>query len=143
MAKIKIRKVVQSLDLDDYYGSGESEIIRVWVNPPRAIREQHNENVTNAREVVEQMSKVDPDDAEAVEKLAERLQSTAALINGFWSTLWSQDRDESTHWSPEEVAQLQKDCNDHDPGLWQFITTMSIGMMNDYISGNQKKGKRR
>ena len=143
MAKIKIRKVIKPLDLDDYYKTGESEIIRVWVNPPKATRDEYNEIKERSRALLEQLGKVDPKDEKTLKDLGRQLQETSNRYLSIWSLLWSQDKDEDTHWTPDDVAQLQKDCNDNDPGLWQFITIVTIGMINDYINTNQKKERRR
>lgn len=144
MAKIKIRKIIRDLDIDDYYGTGESQIMKVWVNPPRYLRDQHNDNIIRSREITEAIAKLEGDESKSKMKaLAESMIEIGNEILSYWSTIWSQGKDKSTHWSVEDVKQLQKDCNDNDPGLWQFIATMSIGLMNDYINLASKKGKRR
>ena len=142
MAKIKIRKVVKPLDLDDYYGTGESEVIQVWVNPPRYLRDRLNDAVDKIKALTKELAHDDPKE-DRVKVIGKTLIMHGETIRDFWSTVWSKHKDESTHWSVEDVEQLQKDCNDHDPGLWSFITTMSIGMMNDYINQSAKKESRR
>jgi len=141
--RIKFRKVIRDLDLDEYYDTGEIEIIRVWVNPPRSIRNEYNEITESSRELLEALSKADPENKSALKEIGRRMKENADRYLEIWALLWSQDKNETTHWSPDEVAQLQKDCEDHDPGLWQFITTLTIGMIVDYINASQKKGMRR
>jgi len=146
MAKIKIRKVVRQLDLDDYFGTGESEYIHVWVNPPRSIREQHNRNIQESKDVIKDLAalKEDKDATENQYKtIGERLQAVNLAMHEYWATIWSQGKDESTHWTADEVKELQSAALEDDPILWKFVTDMSIGMMNDYLNGQSKKGVRR
>ena len=144
MAKINIPKVTRPLDLDDYYDSGEPQVIHVWVNPPRAINNAYEENRTRGVELVARMgdTKADPESDE-VKRMAKELVEISEFYNGFWSQIWSQHKDKSTHWSPEDVREFNRQCQEIDPGLYDFATSMSFALMGDYLRTNRKKGKTR
>lgn len=143
MAKIKIRKVIQPLDLADYYDDGsESQIIQVWVNPTKGIRDQLNQAIGETQELTKELGELDKENEARLREIGARLAELGDIILGYWSMVWSQHKDPDTHWTPDEVLQAQKDCLANDPGLWRFMQVMTQGMINDYINSNQKKGRR-
>ena len=72
---------------------------------------------------------------EKVERIQGHTNRTDELgeeLNSWFAEMWSQGKDEDTHWTAEDVKELIEACLDTDPGLWDFVHESSINALRDY-----------
>lgn len=117
---VTIRPLTRPLPLDEYaegleirFDDGPAKVVHVWVNPPRALREEHDRLLAEARQ-----SGMSPE------------------LFAWYARLWSQHPDAATHWTAEEVQALAE--NDTDPNLLIWLQNRSIDMMTAHRSAKRK-----
>ena len=145
--KLNISKVIQSLELGGYAEEMQGQAVKVWVNPDLAVLrrretliEKYNRLLKNLTDVPEA---ADKHKIKAAEQVRERLEAfnefaLGDFVNGihdWFAELWSQSADPATHWTREELVQL----NEADPALYQWMKNRSIEMIEAHRV-REKKG---
>lgn len=162
--KIEIKKIVRPIRLGDYAPEYDGQEIHVWLNPPRRVRMDHFEIVQEFSAVVDERlaflqaitakasdEGLDPDEValddldldEGTEaSLAEidaQLEDLSRRLYGWFAEVWSQDEDEGTHWTTDEVVELVEACMDADPALWSWVQDEHWRLVGEHRDGVKKK----
>lgn len=152
--KLEIKRIVRPLQVREYAEEYGDEVVWVWVNPPRAFRMRLYELADEfgaVRDRLEELAKAEAEKAEAdaeanaettnpeAESMGEEVERITGELHAWWAELWSQSRDEETHWTAEEVGELIEAARDSDPKLWDFLQERSMELSNDHRAGVQQK----
>lgn len=132
--KIEIPRVVRRLELGGYapeYG-GDGAVIWVWVNPPRKRVREYFELLSEAGESIQQ-------DAQDAQDMA---GVRAGKVYAWLAEMWSQAGLVETLWTAEEVGELARETLESDPGLWAYVTGMTVRMILDYRDAEKKAWRR-
>lgn len=143
--KIEIPKVVRPLDLSEYAPEYDGAVIQVWVNPPRAKREEFQQTRMELLRISDEIQELakDAQDHNAPEYLAkikaagERITALNQGVYAWHAEMWSQG--DGDGWTAEQVAEFADHALDNDPQLWQFALVRTAEMIWEYRSGRQKK----
>lgn len=129
--KYLIPKIVRPLDLAEYAPELKGHTVVVWVNPDRAF-------VTQRDELIEQYNlKLDAlkDNPEGIEEFkAYTFETFLPGIFGWFAKLWSQGAEDDTHWTVEEIRELE----DADPALAEFMKRRSMQMIQEHRAKEKK-----
>jgi len=148
--KLNIEKVIQPLDLGDYAEAMKGQILQIWVNPPMAIIRRRelllvkynlllDAMKTRAKNADAAAEKTREKIAEEVGKQIDNFNSYASGeftdgINDWFSDLWSQHHDPATHWTRQELV----DLNEADPALYQWLKNQTIEAIAAHKAGEKK-----
>jgi hypothetical protein len=94
------------------------------------ITAQPKQDSGTIEEIAEANAIVAKIDAE-LETLTARIQALTTEFRAWWSELWSQGP-EGTRCSPEEVKALYDQCQESDPGLWEWLQKKSWALINEH-----------
>lgn len=149
--KLNIAKVIRSLDLAEYAEAYKGQTVHVWVNPDMGTLRRRELLVEKYNRMLKDMldlgKQVDGIPEAARQAMAEQARTqieafnTFALgeftdgINKWFAELWSQGSDPATHWTVEELVNL----NEHDPALYQWMKNQSVEMLERHRE-REKKG---
>lgn len=139
MAKFKVPKIVRPIELSAYASEFEGAQIWMWVNPPRSVIIESQVLRGDLIEVLEDRTELPEDaDEEQTTQLAERMDEANTMMLVWWAKMFSQARNEDTHWTEEELRELATESVDTDPELWAWIQKTGYQLMIDHRQ-NQKK----
>ena len=129
--KLEIKQVIQAVDLGEYAEVYRGKILRVWVNPPRAVwREYESVLDENQRRVAELQS-----DERRIEEHAKWAAETfVPLVHGWYAKLWSQGANPAEHWTADEIAEL----SEADPALYDWMQRRSLRELTDFRRAEKK-----
>ena len=60
-------------------------------------------------------------------------------LHAWYAELWSQHADAMTHWTVDDVAELVRACQEHDPAFWSWLQDRSFQAIQDHRDGIKKK----
>lgn len=127
--KFEIAKITQAVRLSGYAAEyGELEI-RVWVNPPQRLLQEHDRIVNAIAEAVRSGGEF--------EAIKTAIDETAEGLVKVFAELWSQGP-EGTRWSEEEIRQLVEETMDTDPQLWPWLRNQTIEAIRTHRSRIKK-----
>lgn len=161
--KINFPKIVRPIDLGEYAAEMQGQVIHVWVNPPSndivAMAEFYKasldlENLPNNIETVKEhlasiKKPTEKQKAEHEKMLAfygkrlkeledEKYKDAYDKYLGYLSSLLSQGSNKETHYSVEELRELEKASQKTDPAFWGWFQTRVIDATNDHRLGRKK-----
>lgn len=150
--KIELRRITRPVPLRDYAEEYGHEVINVWVNPSRAKRlelatlgEASRQAQDRLKELLTQAQTDDLTDdtrqqlTDELAALDGELSTLMASLYGWYAELWSQHPDTESHWTPEEVSELVRACQEADPRLWDWLQEESLRLITDHRDGIKKK----
>lgn len=163
--KIEIKKIVRPIRLGDYAPEYDGQEIHVWLNPPRRVRMDHFEIVQEFSAVVDERvlvmktaleaaakeAGVEPEELEdkgfemdegteaSIAEIDAQLEDLSRRLYGWFAEVWSQDEDEGTHWTTDEVVELVEACMDADPALWSWVQDEHWRLVGEHRDGVKKK----
>lgn len=145
--KLNITKVIQALDLGEYAEAMQGQVVQVWLNPDRATLRRRELLIEEYNRRLEALKNPPQVTEKNRVKVAERFKTTLDEFNEFalgdflkgihewFASLWSQHTDAGTHWTTDELVEL----NEADPALYQWMKDRSLKMMEAHRS-REKKG---
>ncbi len=139
--KLQIPRITRTLYLTDYApefvnGNGEPITFQVWVNPPRAKIREYDGLITRHGEAREKIA--------TAEGQEERGQAARVLVDvsneilAWYVELWSQHPDPDSHWTLEEMQEMNQNAIETDPGLYVWLGNQSWKMINEHRAAEKK-----
>jgi len=157
--KFEFEKVVLPLELRDYFPAYDGQQIHVWVNPPRAMKQEREEIIRRSSRMLSELvsgqrsavsKEVVSGQLSAGKRWLQRVlglfkqpmdsaelgavQHMNAGMFGWLSRIWSQHDDPESRWSVDEIQVVY----DEDPALYQWMVRRTIGMMEDFRTEKKK-----
>ena len=152
--KIDFPRVYRPLRLAEFAEEFGEEAITVWVNPPKAVREQFAGIVTNsararqkltlttneatnkrisakARKAPEAVKASKGPDVSTGEAVAELEKAGGALIT-WLAGMWDD-------WSEEEIRKLTEETLEDNPAFYPWLVRRTFEMIGEYRRGGKKK----
>ncbi|PKN93019.1 MAG: hypothetical protein CVU44_11345 [Chloroflexi bacterium HGW-Chloroflexi-6] len=137
--KIEIPKIVRPLPLADYAPEYGEAVLQVWVNPPKALKDEMQACLVLTESVLEELRKLKgPEHKAKRAELSAKMDEIGEQIIGWLSKLWSQGP-EATRLSIEDVKALIDNTRENDPVLYPWIVKRSWTMILEYRAGVKKK----
>ena len=139
--RFQVPKIVRPLALTDYApemvkpGTAEPLLVWVWVNPPVALLDAYDEALERGRELAARLDKAAGDDE--IRALAQELSANGRRFAEWFAEIWSQGKDEGTHWTAQDV--LDMGSNETDPGLHSWLSARTRELIRAHREGQQKK----
>lgn len=98
---IKIPKVFVQIPLGDYTDQFGSQVVEVWVNPPRALLKQRLESIGKwLKTIVDQ----NPQEIPTAETMTRSTQDQYRELFAWYAEIWSQG-EHGEHWTADDVWQ--------------------------------------
>jgi hypothetical protein len=158
--QIVIPKVTKFLPLQEYAPEEQALAgvgIHVWVDPPRAVLVEfdglHREYRAVLEKLVKKLGTANTEKTSPGERMLRWLQVRAKSMQdakfqsatksyrrslyAWYARLWSQSTDAETHWTAEELEQV----NDSNPHLYEWLCNSSWAMIEQH-QDDVKKGYR-
>jgi hypothetical protein len=147
--KVEFAKITQPIDLGEYYEPYKGKIVHVWVNPPKSIRKEREELLRLYTKFLRNAVGVETKSTSRRPALSgllrffknplpteqeKHLQDALHQVYAWFAQLWSQNIDAESHWTVEEIAEM----NERDPALYKWLITRSV-LMIDAFQMNKKK----
>jgi hypothetical protein len=130
--KIQIKKIVRDLNLGDYDAQYEGLTLKVWVNPDRGTIAEREELQA---EFETKTQEIRSNNALAEPFLKWVAEVYAPAILDWYARLWSQGEDAQTHWSVDEMKELDT----QDPAMLEWMKRRSVQMAIQHRT-QEKKG---
>lgn len=160
--KFNITKIIVPVDLGEYHESYAGQFLQVWVNPPRQIRRQRDEILSEYREALTKMlapalappptppqmekHNLERGEKDVIKKTGEILkremdeieQAATQQLNRrmmeWLIELWNQHPDVDSRWSLDELIVL----DDADPAFYAWLTRRTVEMISEYRASKKK-----
>lgn len=134
--KILAEKIVATLDLGEYRAQFAGQMMQVWVNPPRAVRQRYADTRREIETIRQEiLAEVKAKKAATAERLKEREAQSGRLLkeqNAWLSEIWSQGA-EDTHMTAEEVERLRAESQETNPRLFGWLIDQTVRMMAEHL----------
>lgn len=143
--KLQIQKITKPIELKEYHEGYGNQKLHVWVNPTRNIRREREEQLDAIQKRMAQEALADTEfnehmagaDEQAKKKLEAQLEKRQKGFAEFiaewneksyqWlSVIWSQGEDTESHWTPDEIKEL----DENDPSLAAWLVAQTVEMQN-------------
>lgn len=125
MAQFNFKAVTRPVDMADYAPEYTGAIFQVWVNMPRGVLGELYQI---------QMDRSAFGEHEPLEKH----EAINARVYAWFSRVWSQSADKTTHITPDETEQLIKQLVDTDPNAWPWLSMRCQQVIEDYRTVERK-----
>jgi hypothetical protein len=152
--KFEFVKIVLPLELADYIAAYAGQRLQVWVNPPRAMKQEREEIIRRSSRMLkgiidgQQSSVINSQSSEKpflkrVLGIFKRQMDSTELIAvqrmntdmfGWLSRIWSQHEDMESRWTVDEIQVVY----DTDPALYQWMVRRTIEMMESFRTEKKK-----
>jgi len=152
--KFEFVKIILPLELADYIAAYAGQRLQVWVNPPRAMKQEREEIIRRSGQILKgiidgQQSSVISSQSSGKPFLKRVLgifkrQMDSVELNavrrmnadmfGWLSRIWSQHEDPESHWTVDEIPVVY----DSDPALYQWMVRRTIEMMESFRTEKKK-----
>ena len=138
--QINIQKIVRALPLADYASEYKDAALQVWVNPPKALKDEMQASIALTESLLRELRETPAENSEKRQALAEQIEGLGAQIRGWLSELWSQGA-ELTRMSLDDVNALVADCSERDPALYRWLVRQTWSMILEHQAGIKKNWK--
>lgn len=133
--QITIPRIVRPIELSEYAPELAGVRVYVWVNAPRDFYARYAALLKENDALRAQIDQTKT--PEALTVLGEAVRRVGSEFVEFFRELWSQAKDETTHWTTEGVSALI--TLDTDPGLYGWICRRSFELVLDHKAAGKKK----
>jgi hypothetical protein len=137
--KFTAPKIIREIPLSEYAPEYGKASIKVWVNPPREVavqrwtllQEYSQKNAEDARKYQVQVEQAKR--RKTAEPVQEDITKREWFMDwkrrwtGWFANNWSQDADPETHWTVDEVLEMEN----ADPKLARFLLDRTLEMIDD------------
>lgn len=138
--KLNLPKLIRPIPLAEYAPEMEFQedgktpaIVYAWINPPAPLLARFDELRASGAAALEKIKGAAP---EAVAAASGAFDEIAAGIHAVYAELWSQQADQATHWTVQDVRALAN--NSENPTLYSWLTGRTLQMIREHRSGLRK-----
>lgn len=128
--QIQIKKLIRPLDLAGYASEMQGQAVQVWVNPTREVIQKR---VALDDELAQRLK-----DSTTAETSAALLEWTKATyepgMREWFAQVWSQHENRETHWTADELAQLDT----IEPALVLWLNARTMQMIREHRATEKK-----
>lgn len=133
--KISIPRLVRPIELSEYAPELAGVRVYVWVNAPRDFYARHAALLKENDDLRAQLDQTKA--PEEIMALGEAVRKVGSEFVEFFRELWSQAKDEKTHWTTESISELI--TLDTDPGLYGWLCRRSFELVIEHKVQGKKK----
>ncbi len=161
--KINFPKIVKGFDLGEYAKEMQGQVVRVWVNPPSgdvvAIADYYKATVEKKElpktlklvvkhlaELEKPTKKEKEEHENAIKFYQERIEELAGEKYAdsnekyleYLSSFLSQSENRETHYSVDDLKELEKASKETDPAFWPWFQQRVIDAISEHRLGRKK-----
>ena len=132
----EIKKITMPLELGNYNEAYSGQVVHVWVNIPREIREKR---LALMRSYAKALAEHTTGKAlHVIDRIpfvrAWKFRKASKEQMAMMGEIWSAGADAETHWSAAEVQTL----NDADPALYMWMARESMILVDEFRASKKK-----